>query len=221
MNGMHDVGGMDGFPLPERDQGRVLKEEWERLVWGMLLATIGMPGVPGGAPRRFLESMPPELYLATPYYARFLLAREHALVTAGLVTREELQNPDGPVSMPSLPDFRPMTPEQFVALASRDASDEMDIDVPPAFEVGDAVVVKNEHPVGHTRVPRYVRGRRGTIQRNHGVHRFQDDVAPGVTVGPQHLYTVAFTGPELWGARGHPRDRTHVELWESHVISAD
>ena len=89
-----------------------------------------------------------------------------------------------------------------------------------AFEAGDEVIVKNDHPAGHTRVPRYVRGHRGIIHRGHGVHRFEDDVTPGTEVGPQHLYTVAFTGRELWGNRGHPRDRMHVELWEIHLAKA-
>ena len=110
-----------------------------------------------------------------------------------------------------------MTPEQIVRFLRQEQSAQLNVDAPASFEVGDEVVVKNDHPAGHTRVPRYVRGRRGVIHRDHGVYRFEDDVAPGTDVGPQHLYTVAFTGPELWGSRGHPRDRIHVELWEIHL----
>lgn len=216
MNGIYDVGGMDGFTLPERDQGRVLKEEWERQVWGMVFASIGLPGVPLGASRDFIERLPPVVYLTMPYYARFMHARERALLDSGLVTEAELENPDGPISRPNLPSFRPTTPEQVVQLLRRDASAQLDDAVPPAFKVGDSVVVRNDHPAGHTRVPRYVRGRHGTIQRSHGVHRFEDAVGP-VDVGPQHLYTVSFDAAELWGRRGHPRDRIHVELWEYHL----
>jgi hypothetical protein len=63
MNGIHDLGGMDGFRVPARDQGFALHEEWERLTWGMLLATSATPGLPAGS-RRFIESLPPERYLA-------------------------------------------------------------------------------------------------------------------------------------------------------------
>jgi nitrile hydratase beta subunit len=220
MNSIHDLGGMDGFRLPVRDQGFALHEEWERQVWGLLLASFGIPGLPPGPSRPVLESMPPEWYLTTPYYGRFLELRERALLASGLVTQEELDNPDGPVAMPNLPGFAPATPEQIVQFLRQEQSGQVNVDTPSAFAPGDAVVVKNDHPAGHTRVPRYVRGRRGVIHRDHGVHQFEDAVAPGTQVGPQHLYTVTFTGQELWGSRGHARDRMHVELWEIHLARA-
>lgn len=218
MNGIHDLGGMDGFRVPARDQGFALHEEWERLTWGMLLATSGIPGLASGPSRKFIESLPPERYLTMPYYARFLEARTKSLLDSGLVTQEELDNPDGPVAKPSLPPgFTPVTPEQIVRFLRQEQSGQLNATAPAAFAAGDEVVVKNDHPAGHTRVPRYVRGHRGIILRDHGVHAFEDDVAPGTRVGPQHLYTVEFTGPELWGGRGHARDRLHVELWEIHL----
>jgi len=220
MNGVHDLGGMDGLKVPERDQGFALHEEWERLTWGMLLATVGTPGLPAGN-RRFIESLPPERYLTMPYYARFLESRTKSFIDTGLVTQQELDNPDGPVTPPTVPHgFAPRTPEQIVQFLCEEHSGQSNLTGPAAFAVGDEVVVKNDHPAGHTRVPRYVRGHRGVIQRQHGVHVFEDDVAPGTRVGPQHLYTVTFTGPELWGSRGHPRDRLHVELWEIHLVRA-
>jgi nitrile hydratase len=217
MNGIHDLGGMDGFVLPVRDQGFPLEEEWERIVWGMLLASARIPGLPAGSSRPFIESIPPERYLTMPYYARFLEARTRALLEAGLVTQDELDNPDGPVAMPNLPGYAPPTPAQIVQFLRQEQSGQLDVDAPAAFVPGDTVIVKNDHPAGHTRVPRYVRGRRGVILRDHGVHRFEDFMAPGTEVGPQHLYTVTFTGPDLWGTRGHPRDRVRVELWEIHL----
>jgi len=219
MNGVHDLGGMDGFRLPVRDQGFALHEEWERLTWGMLLATLGLPGIPGGN-RRFIESLPPERYLAMPYYARFLESRIRSFLDCGLVTQQELDDPDGPVARPNLPGFTPRTPEQVVRFLRQEHSGQLDVASPAAFAVGDEVIVKNDHPSGHTRVPRYVRGHRGVILRDHGVHVFEDDVPAGAQVPPQHLYTVAFTGPELWGSRGHTRDRMHVELWEIHLSRA-
>ena len=220
MNSIHDLGGMDGFAVPARDQGFALHEEWERLVWGMLIATAGIPGVPPGASRRYIENLPPARYLTMPYYARFLHVRERALLESGLVTREELDNPDGPVTMPNLPGFAPTTPEQAIGFLRQEQSGQLNVEAPASFAIGDEVVVKNDHPRGHTRVPRYVRGHRGVIVRDHGVHEFEDDVAPGTEVGPQHLYTVTFTGPELWGSRGHAHDRMHVELWEIHLARA-
>ena len=166
MNSVHDLGGMDGFRVPVRDTGFALREEWERLTWGMLLATVGTPGIPVGS-RRFIESLPPERYLTMPYYARFLESRRKAFLDAGLVTQDELANPDGPVAMPNLPGFMPVTPEQIVQFLGAEHSGQLSVTAPAAFTVGDEVVVKNDHPAGHTRVPRYVRGHRGVTLRTH------------------------------------------------------
>ncbi len=106
-----------------------------------------------------------------------------------------------------------------MARFSRDSSAELFAEVTSLFAVGDGVIVRNEHPAGHTRVPRYVRGHQGVIHRHHGVHHFQDDVG-GQDVGQQHLYTVMFTGPELWGSRAHVKDRIYVELWDYHLKPA-
>ena len=76
-----------------------------------------------------------------------------------------------------------MSPEQIVEILMSGPHGATSVDAPRAFDVGDAVVVKNDHPAGHTRVPRYVRGRRGVIHRDHGVYPFQDDVAPGQRSG--------------------------------------
>ncbi len=224
MNGVHDLGGMDGFRLPERDRdGPILKEEWERQIWGLVWA-LRIPGssseVRASDVRTAIENMPPELYLGMPYYARFLYWTEQSVLRSGLATEAELRNPDGPITMPNIPNFQPPGPEDVVAGFSQDSSSELDADVPALFSVGDAVIVKNEHPVGHTRAPRYVRGRRGIIHRDHGVHQFEDATPPGVDRGPQHLYSVMFTGPELWGSRGNPRDRIYVELWDDHLQPA-
>jgi nitrile hydratase len=220
MNGIHDLGGMDGFAIPVRDQGFALHEEWERLTWGMLLTSFAIPGLRAGPSRSFIENLPPERYLTMPYYARFLEARVKSFLDSGLVTQEELDNPGGPVAMPNLAGFTAVTPEQVVQFLRQEQSGQLNVAAPAAFTVGDEVVVKNDHPAGHTRVPRYVRGHRGVVQRDHGVHAFEDDVAPGTLVGPQHLYTVTFTARELWGSRGHVRDRMHVELWEIHLARA-
>ena len=217
MNTIHDLGGMDGFTIPERDQGRILKEEWERQLWGLVFA-ITAPDYRGGT-RADIERIPPELYLTMPYYAKWLQAEEVALIRRGLATQEELDNPDGPLSIPEFPNHQPRGPEETLKSLASDDSSEIDADVPPLFSVGDSVVVKNEHPNGHTRVPRYVRGHRGIIHMHHGVHKFQDDV-PGQDVGQQHLYTVMFTGPELWGSRAHANDRMYAELWDYHLQPA-
>jgi nitrile hydratase beta subunit len=220
MNGVHDLGGMDGFTLPERDQDFPLHEQWERDLWGVIFALRGVPGTGGGS-RAAIERMPPELYLGYPYFGKWLHVREQILVENGVVTTEELENPEGPLTPFDVPaGFRPPTPEQAVAFLGNDVSELLEADVDARFTVGDAVRARNEHPPGHTRMPRYVRGHVGTVVTAHGPHRFQDELPAGTEVGPQHLYTVAFNARELWGRRGHANDTIHVELWEYHLESA-
>lgn len=85
------------------------------------------------------------------------------------------------------------------------------------FKPGDIVVARNLNPTGHTRLPRYVRGKRGVVERNHGGFVFADTRAHGLGDRPQHLYSVRFTGQELWGSAGSQRDAVYLDLWESYL----
>jgi nitrile hydratase len=96
----------------------------------------------------------------------------------------------------------------------------LDDRVPPKFQAGDAVVARNVHPVGHTRIPRYVRGRRGVIDRDHGVFIFPDTHATGLGRKPQHVYSVRFSARELWGPDGHRQDAVYVDLWDDYLEPA-
>jgi nitrile hydratase len=218
MNTIHDLGGMDGLTLPERDQGFPLHEQWERQVWGLVMSRR-IPGYRSGG-RAALERMPPDQYLSLPYYAKWLWREETAMVRAGIVTESELADPDGPLTMPNLPDFTPAGPAEIIASLAADDSDELEAEVAPRYSVGDEVMVRNQHPTGHTRVPRYTRGHRGVIHTHHGVHILLDDFPNGEDPGQQHLYTVMFTGEELWGDRANVNDRICAELWEFHLEPA-
>ena len=81
----------------------------------------------------------------------------------------------------------------------------------------DRVIAKNVNPVGHTRLPRYVRGRRGVVARDHGVFVFPDTHAAGRGRTPQHVYSVRFAARELWGPDASPRDAVYVDLWDDYL----
>lgn len=93
----------------------------------------------------------------------------------------------------------------------------VDAPIPPRFRPGDSVRARNLHPAGHTRLPRYVRGRRGVVWRDHGVFVFPDSHALGLGPRPQHVYSVRFEARELWGPQGHPRDAVYVDLWDEYL----
>ena len=92
--------------------------------------------------------------------------------------------------------------------------------VAPRFRVGDHVVVKRDHPEAYTRAPRYVRGRRGVIDRDHGAFVFADTVGRLCGEHPQHVYSVRFTAQELWGRRANERDTLYVDLYDDHLERA-
>ena len=222
MNGIHDMGGMDGFgrvPHEETDDGAVFHRPWEGRVFALaLMAPFGI--------RRLIEALPPEQYLASSYYERWLAAIENGLTASEAVTADELAAStaffrDHPVApLPRREDGAAAA--QAVAELREHEPLHEEVGVRPRFAAGDAVRARNRHPVGHTRLPRYVRGRRGSIVRFHGVHAFPDADAgrDGAPTGPQAVYGVRFEARELWGADGHGRDAVHLDLWESYLEPA-
>ena len=85
---------------------------------------------------------------------------------------------------------------------------------------GDRVRTRNLNPRGHTRLPRYARDKTGVIERVHGAFVFPDTNAHGAGEHPQWLYTVRFSGPELWGEEADPTIAVSVDAWESYLEPA-
>jgi nitrile hydratase len=98
----------------------------------------------------------------------------------------------------------------------------VDQPVKAAFKLRQRVRARNLNPEGHTRLPRYTRGKVGTIVRLNGAFALQDTDTNGIWLGgrPQQVYTVRFAARELWGSRASPRDVIHVDLWEDYLERA-
>jgi nitrile hydratase len=92
--------------------------------------------------------------------------------------------------------------------------------MPAKFRPGDRVLVRNEHPPGHTRAPRYARGRRGVIDRDHGIFVFPDSNALEQGTKPQHCYSVRFRARELWGNDAPATDHVYIDLWDDYLDAA-
>lgn len=88
------------------------------------------------------------------------------------------------------------------------------------FHEGDSVVTVNKHPVTHTRLPQYARGKRGKVVKDHGVFVFPDTNAQLKGENPQHVYSVMFEAPELWGGDVNPRDKLYLDLFEEYLRPA-
>ena len=215
MNGIHDMGGMDGFGEVQPQDSEAFHEDWEKQV---LAATFLIrTGSPVDESRFIQESIPPADYLSQSYFWRWLHSLETRLLKYGFVTEEELRNPEGRLAR--VDGFQAVRAEE-VETQRTGRSKRMQVDVPPSFQVGDRVMVKNEHPRGHTRRPRYVRGRRGRVHFDYGVYPFPDTVAHGLGDKPQHCYSVRFTAIELWGSRGNPKDVIYLDLFDDYLEAA-
>jgi len=215
MNSIHDMGGMDGFGRVRPEDSEAFHEDWEKQVLAAMFLVRNKGSVDEG--RFLIESMPPVEYLSQSYFARWLYRLEIQLVRYGLVTEEELKNPEGRLAR--VEGF-PVIRAEEVEASRRRGSKRMEVDVPPTFQVGDRVIVKNEHPQGHTRHPRYVRGHQGRVHIDHGVYPFPDRTAHNLEPKPQHCYSVIFTATELWGSRANPKDVVYADLFDDYLEAA-
>lgn len=202
MNGVHDMGGMHGFGkvVAERDEP-IFHARWEGTVRAIFERTNGRYYNLDEF-RRTMERMPADAYLRASYYEKWLYAIETILKEKGVVTADELAKglPSGaaPAPNPQISQPPPLTPR---------------------FKVGDRVLTRNLNPKGHTRLPRYARGKRGAIRSLNGPFPLPDSNAHGKGPDWQACYAVEFSGVELWGADANAADRVCIDLWESYLES--
>jgi nitrile hydratase subunit beta len=200
MNGIHDLGGMDGLgPLEVEADEPVFHAPWERMVFGSVVGRQSGRNV--HAFRHAIERMDPAHYLTSPYYEHWLTGLATLMVEHGVITTDELEARAGggfPLSRP-IPPLPPPAPPASAA---------------PRFAIGAAVRVLNEHPRGHTRCPRYVRGKRGVVVRHDGAFPVPDVVVHSELRGGEPVYGVRFAAGELWGDAAGVRETVHLDLWE-------
>ncbi|KAB1073673.1 nitrile hydratase subunit beta [Methylobacterium planeticum] len=216
MNGGQDLGGMQGFgPVaPEPNEPR-FHAAWEKRVFGLAMA-MGLSGRWNlDASRAAREALPPGEYLTSSYYAIWLKALERQVTAHGLATREEIAS--GTVSAPAAPVTRVLKGAEVEPLFDRGFPSDRPLDVPARFAVGERVRARIINPPGHTRLPRYVRGRTGTVESVHGSFVFPDSNACLAGEAPQWLYTVRFSGAELWGEAAEPGHAVSVNAFESYL----
>ncbi len=219
MNGAHDLGGAHGFgPIAPEPDEPAFHAEWERRALALSLAmnSAGMWNI--DIVRHARERIPPAEYLAASYYEKWFLGLERLLVEHGLVAPVELAEGHG--AGPGAPLKRKLTAEAVAPMLAKGSSYERPAENPARFKVGDAVRARVMNPVGHTRLPRYARGRVGTISRIHGVHVFPDANASGSGENAQWLYSVAFDASEVWGSEARAGDEVRIDLWEPYLERA-
>ncbi len=218
MNGIHDLGGMHGFgPVQIENNEPVFHSEWEARAFALTVACGFLGKWNADMGRYAREQMPPAEYLATGYYEHWFFGLQRLLVEQGLLTAQELATGRAAPR-----------PDQPRAVAAADVAMRLryrrqarvDVEVLPKFKAGDTVVARNPHFSGHTRLPRYARGKCGVIDRDHGVFIFSDTHAMNRDQKPQHCYSVRFTARELWGPSASACDSTYLDLWDDHLDPA-
>jgi nitrile hydratase len=219
MNGVHDMGGMDGFGKVEVEKDEpVFHHPWEGRVMAMSRAIGANGGLNIDMQRFSRESLPPATYLASSYYRKWFLALQQLMLDRNMIGADEIAAGHSLRSSPPLP--RGTFSPKDVARVTVRGSFQRDRSTPPIFKLGDAVRAKNINPLMHTRLPRYVRGRVGTVERINGSHVFPDSSAQGKGDDPQWLYTVVFSGRELWGTDADPTLNVSVEAFEPYLDRA-
>jgi nitrile hydratase subunit beta len=219
MNGVHDMGGMQcmGPVQPERNEP-VFHERWEARVFALVLVMFAWRKWNLDTFRYEQENTAPTEYLRMSYYERWLSALSELLVKKGLATHAEIETGTPQAGLPKA--APPVTAETVPLMIARGLAASRDAPVAERFKPGQRVRGSNINPIGHTRLPRYARGKIGTVERDHGVFVFPDTNAHFLGEKPQHLYSVRFAARELWGEQAGPRDAVYVNLWDDHLEPA-
>ena len=219
MEGAHDMGGVawTGPVRPEPNEP-VFHAEWERRAFAITLA-MGMPGGWNIDMSRFArEDRPPQEYLGMSYYQIWFAGLERLALERGLIAPDEIEA--GKPLRPAKPVAKTLTPDGVAAMLHRGGPTEREPNTPALFTSGDRVRTKMIHPPTHTRLPRYVRGHVGIVERVLGCHVFPDSNATGAGENPQWLYTVTFEGRELWGEASDPDLKISIDAWQPYLEPA-
>jgi nitrile hydratase len=219
MNGVHDMGGMQGFgPIEYEDHEPVFHAAWEARVFALNRAVGAFGKWNIDASRHQREQIPAAEYLRMSYYEKFLVGMIELLIKSGLVSTAEVQS--GKPARGSKKVTPALTADKVPAFVAKGVPASRNTPAAPKFRVGQRIRARNIHPAGHTRLPRYARGKFGTIERDHGVFVFPDTNAHFAGENPQHVYSVRFDARELWGAQANPLDAVYVNLWDDHLEPA-
>ena len=221
MNGIHDMGGMHGFGRVAREENEpVFHEKWEGRVLGISRACSAQGIFNIDESRHAIERMAPVDYLSSSYYERWLDRNVRLLVEKGVITREELERRMAQLAGgkdPATPHSDPKLLDRMLRV-TRERTSYRRPGPAPRFALGDRVLTRHDAPVGHTRLPRYARGKPGVIVRVHGTFIFPDTHAHGKGEQSHALYSVRFDATLLWGESAEPRAPVHIDLWERYLL---
>ena len=219
MNGAQDLGGMMGFgPIaPEADEP-LFHHEWEKRALALTLAA-GACGLWNlDVSRHARETLPPAEYLAKSYYDIWLSGLEKLVVRTGMASADELRA--GKVLTPPRAVIGKLLAAEVAGVLAKGTPYDRPPPAPARFRVGARVRTRVMNPTTHTRLPRYARGKTGSVEAVRGAFVFPDANAHEVGEDPRWLYTVSFSGEELWGAGADPHLKVSIDAFEPYLDAA-
>lgn len=215
MDGIHDLGGLTNFgPVRAEPNEPVFHNDWERRIFALNFLGLAFIG-PVDRVRHAIERMDAVEYLTTSYYEHWLHCIETLVEELGFATSEELAA--GRASGTTAPAHPAPDAAMAEGVARGGMPADRDVAIDPAFSPGAKVRTRTVENTGHTRLPRYARGKVGTVIAFNGNHAFPDTAAHDRGENPHPLYTVRFEAKELWGDNVTRRDCVYIDLWESYL----
>lgn len=206
MDGIHDLGGMQGFgEISMESEEPTFHEPWQATAFALMFASqVVVRSHNVDEYRHSIERMNPAHYLQADYYERVLTGTASLLVEKGHLSAEDLSARAGG----AFPLSRSVAPSPMADLSPQ---------LEPRFSVGDRVRVLTISPAGHVRAPKFCRGCVGTVLHRAPKFGFPDAAAHGGTRRKEHTYHVEFASQDLWPGEGSSKDSVVVDLWDSYL----
>ena len=216
MDGVHDLGGKQGFGLIDRaHEDDPYHGDHDARAYGLSVSLRAERAYPIDWFRHVRELVDPVDYLTRPYFDSWLQTSVALAVDGGDLTLEEVTS--GKSAGPNTRDPEPITPEQVRDMLVTPVSFERPATSAAAFATGDKVRTAAQGHSGHTRLPAYARNAVGIIHAERGAHPLPDAEARGKDVA-EHLYTVEFRAADLFPEVTND-DVVYLDLWESYLAA--
>ena len=214
MDGIHDLGGKEGYGPVDVDEYEVpFHAPWEGRMWG-ISRLARAPDWTIDWWRHVRELIDPVDYLTRPYFDSWAQTHLAAFINSGIISLEEAVSGKAEPSVENNPKALGFD-SALQEVRNQVVRFDRETEIPAAFQIGDAVRMSLTAKGNHTRLPQYVRGMRGVIHAHHGAHLFPDLSAQGKEI-PQHLYSIEFAARDLWSEITSTRDKVYLDLWESY-----
>ena len=219
MDGIHDLGGKQGYGPVEVDEAEVpFHHDWEAREWGISLSAYA-PGINIDWWRHCRELIMPEDYLSRPYFDSLAQTDFATYINAGIIPMEEVISGKAQPGQSNVKPTPVLTPEQAIREDHDNAARfDAKIETSPLFAIGQQVITSRHGHEHHTRLPQYAWGRCGTVHGYNGAHIFPDLSSQREEIW-QHVYSIVFEAHELWPGDEGRNNKVYLDLWESYLVA--